>query len=312
MSTRYVAIKLLRALVTLWLVVTFVFVVLRLTGNPVEALLAPDAPPEEIAYYTERLGLDEPIHVQYALYLGSLLTGDLGLSFFDSRPVQQVIGDRIPFTLLLASTALAVAVVVGVSLGIVAALNRNRLVDRLTMAFAVFGFAIPNFFFGILLILIFSLQLRVLPSAGHGTVLHLIMPAATLGLAIAGAFARFTRSSMLEVLNRPYMRAAKAKGVPYRDRVLKHALPNAAIPLVTVLGFSMAGLLAGSIVTETVFAWPGLGRLLVTSVGGRDLAVVQALVILFAAVMVVVNLVVDMLYSVLDPRIRVSAGGEGA
>ncbi len=312
MSTRYVAIKLLRALVTLWLVVTFVFVVLRLTGNPVEALLAPDAPPEEIAYYTERLGLDEPIHVQYVLYLGSLLTGDLGLSFFDSRPVQQVIGDRIPFTLLLASTALAVAVVVGVSLGIVAALNRNRLVDRLTMAFAVFGFAIPNFFFGILLILIFSLQLRVLPSAGHGTVLHLIMPAATLGLAIAGAFARFTRSSMLEVLNRPYMRAAKAKGVPYRDRVLKHALPNAAIPLVTVLGFSMAGLLAGSIVTETVFAWPGLGRLLVTSVGGRDLAVVQALVILFAAVMVVVNLVVDMLYSVLDPRIRVSAGGEGA
>ena len=312
MSTRYVAIKLLRALVTLWLVVTFVFVVLRLTGNPVEALLAPDAPPEEIAYYTERLGLDEPIHVQYVLYLGSLLTGDLGLSFFDSRPVQQVIGDRIPFTLLLASTALAVAVVVGVSLGIVAALNRNRLVDRLTMAFAVFGFAIPNFFFGILLILIFSLQLRVLPSAGHGTVLHLIMPAATLGLAIAGAFARFTRSSMLEVLNRPYMRAAKAKGVPYGDRVLKHALPNAAIPLVTVLGFSMAGLLAGSIVTETVFAWPGLGRLLVTSVGGRDLAVVQALVILFAAVMVVVNLVVDMLYSVLDPRIRVSAGGEGA
>lgn len=312
MSTRYVAIKLLRALVTLWLVVTFVFVVLRLTGNPVEALLAPDAPPEEIAYYTERLGLDEPIHVQYVLYLGSLLTGDLGLSFFDSRPVQQVIGDRIPFTLLLASTALAVAVVVGVSLGIVAALNRNRLVDRLTMAFAVFGFAIPNFFFGILLILIFSLQLRVLPSAGHGTVLHLIMPAATLGLAIAGAFARFTRSSMLEVLNRPYMRAAKAKGVPYRDRVLKHALPNAAIPLVTVLGFSMAGLLAGSIVTETVFAWPGLGRLLVTSVGGRDLAVVQALVILFAAVMVVVNLVVDMLYSVLDPRIRVSAGREGA
>lgn len=311
MNTRYVAIKLLRALVTLWLVVTFVFIVLRLTGNPVEALLAPDAPPEEISYYTERLGLDQPIPVQYARYITSLLSGDLGLSFFDSRPVQQVIGERIPFTLLLAVTALVIAVGVGVSLGIIAALNRNRLIDRLTMAFAVFGFAIPNFFFGILLILVFSLYFRILPSAGHGTVLHLIMPAATLGLAIAGAFARFTRSSMLEVLNRPYMQAAQAKGVPYTTRVLRHALPNAAIPLVTVLGFSMAGLLAGSIVTETVFAWPGLGRLLVTSVGGRDLAVVQALVILFAAIMVAVNLTVDLLYSVLDPRIRVTAGGQG-
>ena len=204
--------------------------------------------------------------------------------------------ERVPATLRLGLTSLGFAVLIGVSLGIVAALNRNRPVDRATMAFAVFGFAIPNFFFGILLILLFSLQLRWLPSSGHGTLAHIVMPA------------RFTRSSMLEVLNRPYMKAAQAKGVPYAGRILRHALPNAAIPLVTILGFSLGSLIAGSIVTETVFAWPGVGRLLVGSVGNRDLAVVQALVILIAFTMVMVNMAVDILYSVLDPRIRLTGG----
>ena len=308
MNGRYVVTKLLRALITMWMVLTFVFVVLRMTGNPVEALLPPDTPQDVIDYYSEQYGFDDPIVVQYGRYFASILSGDLGFSYLDGRPVQEVILERVPATLRLGLTALGFAVLIGVSLGIVAALNRNRLADRATMAFAVFGFAIPNFFFGILLILLFSLQLRWLPSSGHGTVAHIIMPAATLGLAVAGTFARFTRSSMLEVLNRPYMKAAQAKGVPYARRILRHALPNAAIPLVTILGFSLGSLIAGSIVTETVFAWPGVGRLLVGSVGSRDLAVVQALVIMIAFTMVMVNMVVDILYSVLDPRIRLTGG----
>ncbi len=308
MNGRYVVTKLLRALITMWMVLTFVFVVLRMTGNPVEALLPPDTPQDVIDYYSERYGFDDPIIVQYGRYFANILAGDLGFSYLDGRPVQQVILERVPATLRLGLTSLGFAVLIGVSLGIVAALNRNRPVDRATMAFAVFGFAIPNFFFGILLILLFSLQLRWLPSSGHGTVAHIIMPAATLGLAVAGTFARFTRSSMLEVLNRPYMKAAQAKGVPYGRRILRHALPNAAIPLVTILGFSLGSLIAGSIVTETVFAWPGVGRLLVGSVGNRDLAVVQALVIMIAFTMVMVNMAVDILYSVLDPRIRLTGG----
>lgn len=308
MNGRYVVTKLLRALITMWMVLTFVFVVLRMTGNPVEALLPPDTPQDVIDHYSEQYGFDDPIVVQYGRYFASILSGDLGFSYLDGRPVQDVILERVPATLRLGLTALGFAVLIGVSLGIVAALNRNRPADRATMAFAVFGFAIPNFFFGILLILLFSLQLRWLPSSGHGTVAHIIMPAATLGLAVAGTFARFTRSSMLEVLNRPYMKAAQAKGVPYARRILRHALPNAAIPLVTILGFSLGSLIAGSIVTETVFAWPGVGRLLVGSVGSRDLAVVQALVIMIAFTMVMVNMVVDILYSVLDPRIRLTGG----
>ena len=305
----YLARKALRAALTLWLVVTFVFVVLRLTGDPVQALVGPDATPEVIAVYAERYGFDRPLPVQYGRYLLSLARGDLGVSYLDGRPVTAVIAERLPFTLRLGLLSLAAGVALGVALGLVAALNRNGPADRLTMAFAVFGFAIPNFFFGILLILLFSLSWRLLPSAGHGTAAHLVMPVITLGTAVAGSFARFTRSSMLEVMSKPYMQAAAARGVPFWRRILGHALPNAAIPLVTLLGFSLGGLIAGSVVTETVFAWPGVGRLLVTSVGGRDLSVVQALVVLIAATMILANLAVDMLYGVLDPRIRVTGGG---
>ncbi len=308
MPLAYFARKALRAMVTLWLVVTFVFVVLRFTGDPVQALLGPDAQPDVVAAYAARYGFDQPLPVQYARYVTGVLRGDLGFSYQNGRPVAAVIAERLPFTLQLGFVSLVCGVVLGVGLGVIAALNRNRLADRLTMAFAVFGFAIPNFFFGILLILLFSLAWRMLPSAGHGTAAHLVMPVITLATAVAGTFARFTRSAMLEVLSRPYMAAAAARGVPFGTRVLRHALPNAAIPLVTILGFSLGGLIAGSIVTETVFAWPGVGRLLVTSVGARDLAVVQALVVLIAATMVIANLAVDLLYALLDPRIRV--GGE--
>ncbi len=307
MSLRFLGVKAFRTALTLWLVVTFVFVVLRTSGDPLVSLLPADSEPEVIEHYRTLWGLDRPLPVQYLRYMAAVFQGDFGISLRDTRPVIDLVTERVPATALLGFVALALALAVGVPLGILAAVRRNTLLDRLTMAFAVLGFAIPNFFFGILMILTFSLTLRWLPSSGTGTAWHLIMPACTLGLATAGALARFTRSSMLEVLRRPYMRTAQAKGVAPGGRILRHALPNAAIPVVTVVGFSLGGLIGGAIVTETVFAWPGVGRLLVSAVAARDLAVVQGLVLLIAATMVIANLVVDLLYGLLDPRIRVAS-----
>ena len=222
-------------------------------------------------------------------------------------PVIDIILERVPATLSLGLVAYLLAVLIGIPLGIVAALQRGRFVDRAIMAFSVLGFALPNFFLGILMILLFSLVLQVLPSSGTGTIWHFVMPAVTLGTFTAGTLARFTRSAMLEVLEKPYMRAAAAKGVPAVKRILFHALPNAAIPIVTIVGLNIGQLIAGAIVVETVFAWPGVGRLLVTAVSQRDLALVQGLVLFIAATMVLANLIVDLSYGLLDPRIRETA-----
>jgi peptide/nickel transport system permease protein len=304
MNTRFILIKLGRALITMWLVVTFAFLILRLSGDPVEIMLGDQADPVVVEHYRALYGFDRPIYVQYVRYFVGIASGDFGLSVADGRPVLQVIAEALPATLQLALVALLIAIAIGVPLGIIAALNRNKAIDRFVMTFAVLGFSVPNFFLGILLILVFSMWLRVLPSSGIGTMWHLIMPAITLGTGIAGSLARFTRSSMLEVLNRHYMRTAAAKGVPRPRRVVLHALPNAAIPLLTVLGFRLGDLVAGSIITETVFAWPGVGRLLVSAVTRRDLAVVQGVLIWAAFTMVVANLAVDLLYGWIDPRVR--------
>ncbi|OGA09448.1 MAG: ABC transporter permease [Betaproteobacteria bacterium RIFCSPLOWO2_02_64_14] len=290
----------------MWLVTTFAFLILRLSGDPIEILLGDQAEPEVIDHYRALYGLDRPLHEQYFKYFAGIAGGDFGFSLVDQRPVLTVIAEAVPATLQLGLTALLVSVAIGIPLGIVAALNRNKPIDRFVMIFAVFGFSIPNFFLGILLILLFSLWLRVLPSSGMGTLWHLVMPAITLGTAASGSLARFTRSSMLDVLNKLYMRTAAAKGVPRLRRIQWHALPNAAIPVVTVLGFRLGDLVAGSIVTETVFAWPGVGRLLVTSVSGRDLAMVQGILLMTAFTMVIANLLVDLAYGWIDPRIRAS------
>ncbi|MFE0755494.1 ABC transporter permease [Inquilinus sp. NPDC058860] len=301
---RFWSVKAARTLLTLWFVVTFAFIVLRVSGDPVQSLLGPDATNEEIAQFREAWGLDRPLPEQYLRYVVQMASGQFGTSYRDGRPVTEIIAERVPWTVLLGLSAYAVAILVGVPAGIVAALRRGSALDRLVMGFAVFGFALPNFFLGILLILLFSLTLQWLPSSGTGSILHLLMPAATLGVYTAGTLARFTRSAMLEVLSKPYMRAAAAKGAPPLYRVLRHALPNAAIPIVTVIGLNLGALVGGAVVVETVFAWPGIGRLLVTAVTSRDLAVVQALVLLVAATMVAANLAVDLLYGLLDPRIR--------
>lgn len=307
MNLRYIATKVLRAMITLWIVVTFIFVILRVSGDPTDTLLPDDADPEMIAYYQEKWGLDRPIHEQYLLYFVNVFTGNLGQSFKTDRDALEVVAERIPATLRLGFAAFIFGLCFGIPLGIYAALHRNSLADRLTMSVAVFGYAIPNFFLGILLILLFSVVLRILPSSGSESAWHMIMPVITLGTAGAGALARFSRSAMLEVMNQSYMRTSRAKGVPRLRRIAWHAIPNAAIPVVTVLGFKIGGLISGSLVTESVFAWPGVGRLLVTSVAARDLAVVQTLVMLVAFTMVLANLTIDLLYGWLDPRIRVSS-----
>jgi peptide/nickel transport system permease protein len=295
-----------RALLTLWIVVTFAFVIMHASGDPIEIMLGDQAEQEVIDHYKELYGLDRPMHEQYYRYVLGILQGDLGYSLSDQRPVTELLVEAIPATLELGLTALVISMVVGIPLGIIAALNRNKPIDRFVMTFAVLGFSIPNFFLGILLILLFSMTLRWLPTAGMGSWQHLVMPALTLGTAAAGSLARFTRSSMLEVLNKLYMRTAVAKGVPRGRRIRWHALPNAAIPLVTVLGFRLGDLVAGSIITETVFAWPGVGRALVSAVTARDLAVVQGVLLMTACTMVVANLLVDLTYGWIDPRIRAS------
>lgn len=307
---RYVAIRLLRALVTITLVVTFAFVVLRLSGDPALLIMSVDAPPEAIAAFRAAWGLDEPLWVQYGRYFTAILHGDLGRSMRDGRDAIVLVSERIPMTLALTLPALAIKLCLGVPAGVFAALHRNSWIDRLVMVTAVAGFTIPSFVLGLLLVLLFAVQLGWLPSGGMGTWRHAILPVITLGLGGAAVLARFTRSAMLEVLGQPYIRTASAKGVPWRAVVHGHALPNAAIPTVTIIGFMVGSLMAGAVVVESVFSWPGVGRLLVVAVSNRDLAVVQTILLLVAMTMVTANLTVDLLYGTLDPRLR-GGGGKG-
>lgn len=305
---RWMTIKTLRAALTMWLVVTFVFFVLRLSGDPTDVLLPDDVDQATRDFYRAKWGLDRPIWDQYFSYWTALFQGDFGVSFRNNLDAFDLVWERVPKTLLLTLTATAIAILIGVPMGILAALYRDSWVDRLVMSLAVFGFSMPNFFLGILLILLFSLNLRWLPSSGSETWWHLIMPALTLGTGFAASLARYTRSSMIDVLSKPYMRTARSKGAGPGLRVRAHALPNAAVPVVTILGFRFGDLLGWAVVTETVFAWPGIGRLLTNAVASRDLAVVQCIMIILAFTMVLANMIVDLIYGWLDPRVRVGAG----
>lgn len=300
----FAASRLLRALLTILFVVSFAFVVLRLSGDPALSILSVDAPPEAIAAFRAAWGLDRPLWLQYVEYVFRAFTGDLGKSMRDGRPAIELVMERVPATLAITLPALLVKVGLGIPAGIYAALNRGALADRLTMLVSVAGFTVPSFVLALLLVLFFAVQLGWLPSSGHETAWHAILPIVTLGTAGAAAMARFTRSAMLEVLGQPYIRAASAKGLAWWLVVLKHALPNAAIPTVTLIGFMVGSVIAGAVVVESVFAWPGVGRLLVSAVANRDLAVVQTLLVLIAAWMVLANLAVDLAYGWLDPRVR--------
>ncbi len=310
MHITYFLVKILRAIITMLLVVTFVFFVLRVTGDPAQAILPPDASEQERQEFRVAWGLDKPLYEQYAVYWKNFFKGNIGKSYRDNRDVSVIMAERLPKTINLMVLAILFSVVIAIPLGIKAALNRNTLIDRVTMSTAVFGFSMPNFFLGILLILLFSVKLKILPSSGSDSWKHIILPLITTTVTYLGQYSRFTRSTMLSVLNKPYIRTATAGGLSRNRVIYGHALPNAAIPIVTIVGGSIGRIVSGSIVVETVFAWPGVGRLLVTSVGSRDLAVVQAIVLLLSISIVVANLIVDIVYGFLDPRIRIGKGGK--
>ena len=308
MHVKYFLVKTLRAFLTTFLLVVFVFFVLRITGDPAQAMLPDDATEEDYIEFRQMWGLDKPLMEQFWVYCKNFIHGDFGQSYKDGRDVFEIISQRLPKSVWLMGMSIIFSIVVGLPLGIYAALHRNSFGDRFIMGTAVFGFSMPNFFLGIMFILIFSMKLHWLPSAGSDTWLHLLMPMITIGMTRMGSYARYTRSAMLNVLSKPYIITAKAKGANRNRMVYLHALPNAAIPIVTVIGTSIGHMVGGSVVIENVFAWPGVGRLLVSSVAVRDLPVVQAIVIIMGLAMVLANLLVDFTYGLLDPRIRVTAG----
>ncbi len=296
--------RLLRALVALWLISTVVFVVMRLSGDPVPLLLPPDAPRSEIFRVRAELGLDRPLPVQYVVFLGHVLRGDFGRSIHFREPAARVVLGYLPATLELGLTAFTLAVLVAVPIGLLSAMRRNTLLDHAAMGFALVGQSAPTFFIGILFILVLSLKAGLLPTSGRGTAAHLVLPALTLGAFAMASIARLTRSAVLEVLRADYIRTARAKGLSEALVVAKHTLKNAAIPIVTITGIQFGTLLGGAVVTETVFAWPGIGRLAIHSIYNRDYPVVQCTVFFSAVIFIVINFLIDLVYGLLDPRVR--------
>lgn len=307
---QYIVRRLLLTIPVVLGVSIIVFSIIRLLpGDPARALAGVQATPEYIEQVRERYGLNEPVYIQYGRFLVGVVTGDLGESVFSRRPVTTEIAERFPRTLLLASISLVIATIVGVSAGIISATRRNSVFDNTSMFVALVGVAAPVFWMALMLQLLFSVQLRWLPATGMGSWRHLVLPSITLGMASAALMARITRSSMLDVLKQDFITTARAKGLAERIVVYKHALKNALIPVVTVLGLQFGILLGGAVLTETVFAWPGVGRLLVDAILRRDYPVVQGTVMLLAFLFVIINLVVDVIYAYLDPRIHYQGKG---
>ncbi len=300
----FIASRLFRALITVFLVMTFAFVVLRMSGDPAQIMLGPDAPQESIDAFRKAWGLDDPIWLQYLSYLKGILSFDFGISMRDKAPAIDLVLQRVPATLQITIPALIIKLCLGIPAGVYAALHRQGIADRGVITLSILGFTVPSFVLGLVLVLIFSVQLGILPSGGSDTWIHGILPTLTIAIGGTAVLARFSRSAMIEVLGQPYIRTASAKGISWSDVVWKHALPNASVPIVTIVGFMVGALIAGAVVVETIFSWPGIGRLLVVSVANRDLAVVQCLLLIIASCMVISNLVVDVLYGVLDPRLR--------
>ena len=303
----YLLRRLWQSALTLVGVSLLVFVILRvLPGDPARMLLPDGAPESAVAELNRQLGLREPLIVQYGLFLKSVAHGDFGQSFQYRAPALRVVLERLPATVHLTVAAMLVTIVAGVSLGIGTAVRRGTRYDVAGTILAVLGQSLPNFWLGIMLILLFGVALRWLPTSGFAGWTSLVLPAVTLAAFPTALVARLTRSSMLEILNRDYIRTGRAKGLAERSVVLRHALRNAAIPVLTVIGLQIGALLGGAVITESVFAWPGMGKLIVDAIFFRDFPVVQTVLILSATVFVGINLLVDLLYTVIDPRIRYS------
>ena len=302
----YIIGRILQSVVVIAAVVLIVFLLMFLSGDPALLLLPPDASREDINLFRTQMGFDRPLWVQFLDFAGGLLQGDFGRSWRFQAPALPLVLEKLPATFELAFAALACSLLIAVPVGVFSAVRRNTRFDSVAMVFALLGQSTPTFWLGIMFILIFSVTLGWLPTSGRQGIEHLILPAATLGLALAGRNARLIRSSMLEVLNDEYIRTARAKGLPPWRVINIHALKNAMLPVVTVVGLELGHLLGGAVIVETVFAWPGIGLLAVQAVAGRDYPVVQAVIIISALIFVLANLLIDLLYMWLDPRITLA------
>jgi ABC-type dipeptide/oligopeptide/nickel transport system permease component len=294
-------------LLSLFLLSLTIFFFVRVTGDPATLLVEPGASPADIAAIHHQFGLDRPLLVQYGLFMASVLTGDLGQSFYYRTPVLELYWSRLPYSVMLATAAMTFSLVIGIPSGILAAVRVGRFWDSAGKVFALLGLSLPSFWVGLVMILVFSVYLGWLPSSGAGTPLHLIMPAFALGWYFAASHMRLTRSSMLEVLGSEYVKLARLKGLPEALVIAKHAFKNALIPVLTLAGINFVIMISVAVVVETVFAWPGVGRLLYEGIAFRDFPVVQGTVLMLGAMTVTVNLVVDILYAVIDPRIRLAS-----
>jgi peptide/nickel transport system permease protein len=286
-------------------VATLVFSLIHLVpGDPVQAMLGDSASPQDVAELRGRLGLDRPLVAQYGIFLRDLAQGNLGTSLRTNQPVKAAILERLPATFELGAAAMAVAVVLAIPIGIVAAVKAGTGVDYAATTASLLGISMPSFWLGPLLAIVFSVTLGWFPVSGSGTLAHLVLPAVTLGLPLSALLARMTRASVIEELREPYVLAARSRGVSRARAILRHAFRNSLIPIVTVLGLQIGAVLTGAIITETIFAWPGVGRLLIQSINFRDYPLVQGCVLLIALTYVTMNLLTDLVYGLLDPRIR--------
>lgn len=304
--TAYLLRRVVHSLIAVWGVLTIVFLILHLSGDPVLLLVPQGATEEDIGRLRHDMGLDRPLVAQYSIFLWNAVRGDFGRSFLQRQPALDLVFDRVPATLLLSSVALLLSVTVGVTVGVVSAWKRNSWWDRIAMVLALVGQATPSFWIGIMAILIFAVWLKWLPPSGYGSPQQLILPAVTLGVLSMATTARVTRSSMLEILGQDFIRVARAKGLGERNILLRHALRNAGIPVVTLVALELGVMLSGAVIVETIFAWPGIGRLAVESILARDFPVVQAIVFLSSVIYILLNLLTDLVYTLIDPRIRLS------
>lgn len=303
---RYLLNRLLQTILVLFIVVTVIFVLLRLIGDPSKLLVSPESSWESLDLLRSQLGLDQPVHIQYINYLKQLLQGDLGTSLYYHMPIIDMIKDHLPATLLLAGTAFLLAVPMAIFSGTIAAVKRNSILDNIVTTVSIAGRSLPGFWFGLLLILLFSVTLGWLPASGYGTFKQLILPAVTLSAGLSAGTARLTRSSMLEVMRQDYMTTARSKGVHENKVIVRHGLRNALLSVVTMLSLQIGHLLGGSVVVESIFAWPGIGRLMVSGILNYDYPLVQACALIMALLFAVINLVTDLLYTIIDPRIKYS------
>jgi peptide/nickel transport system permease protein len=304
---RHIAFRLLQAIVTIFGVLTLVFFLMRLSGDPTLLLVPEGATAQQIAELRHELGFDQPLIVQYGAYLHQLMRGDLGQSLVQRMPVASIVGARIPYTLELAAGALLVAIGIGIPAGIAMAVWRGSLLEKLLAAIVLAGQSMPTFWSGILMILFFGVILGWLPTSGVEGIASLIMPSVALGALTMASFARMTRIAVLDELSRDYVSAARARGLSMGAAVAHHVARNAAIPVVTVAALEIGNLLAGAVIVETVFAWPGIGQLAIQAIAARDFLVVQAIVLFVSVVFILMSLLADLVYAVIDPRIRLAA-----